>query len=141
MNWRTEGVKVIRADAAERARLSRDAAGRATTFDFVGSGGCQTWIGTVTLLPNAETGPHHHGRHEVAVYIVNGRSEIRWGERLQFRVEVGPGDFVYFAPYVPHQERNLSASDLLDFVVVRSDGEGIAIKLDALPVEQPETLF
>jgi uncharacterized RmlC-like cupin family protein len=77
----------------------------------------------------------------VAVYVVKGRGEIRWGDRLEYRAEVGPGDFVYFAPCVPHQERNLSASDLLDFVVGRSDGEKIAMKLDTLPVEQPETLL
>jgi uncharacterized RmlC-like cupin family protein len=41
----------------------------------------------------------------------------------------------------PHQERNLSAEDLLEFVVVRSDNERIAIKLDTLPVEQPEIVF
>jgi uncharacterized RmlC-like cupin family protein len=141
MNWRTEGVKIIRSDAHERARLPPTGTGRATAFNFAGSGGFQTWIGTVTLQPNAATDPHHHGRHEVAVYVVKGHSEIRWGERLEYRAEVGPGDLVYFAPYVPHQERNLSASDLLDFVVVRSDGERIAVKLDTLPAEQPETLF
>jgi uncharacterized RmlC-like cupin family protein len=127
--------------AEERARLPPTSPGRATAFDFVGSGGCRTWIGTVTLQPSAGTGPHHHGRHEVAVYVVKGRGEIRWGDRLEYRAEVGPGDFVYFAPCVPHQERNLSASDLLDFVVGRSDGEKIAMKLDTLPVEQPETLL
>ena len=141
MNWRMEGVKIIRSDAQERARLPPIGPGRATASDFVGSGGCRTWVGTVTLQPSAGTGPHHHGRHEVAVYVVKGRGEIRWGDRLEYRAEVGPGDFVYFAPYVPHQERNLSASDLLDFVVVRSDGEKIAMKLDTLPVEQPETLL
>lgn len=141
MNWRMEGVKIIRAGAHERARLPPCGTGRATAFDFAGSGGCQTWVGTVTLQPNAETGPHHHGHHEVAVYVVRGHSEIRWGERLEYLAEVGPGDFVYFAPFVPHQERNLSTSDLLDFVVVRSDSERIAVKLDTLPAEQPETLF
>ncbi|HUH83979.1 MAG TPA: hypothetical protein VLX85_05185 [Stellaceae bacterium] len=51
--------------------------GRATAFDFSGAGGKETWIGTVTLPPLAETGLHHHGRHEVAVFVVKGRSEIR----------------------------------------------------------------
>jgi uncharacterized RmlC-like cupin family protein len=138
MDWRTQGVVIARADAQERAMAA--AGGRATAFDFVGDGGRQTWIGTVALQPDAQTGAHHHGRHEVAVYVVRGRGEIRWGGRLEFRAEVGPGDFVYFAPHVPHQERNLSAVDLLEFVVVRSDSERIAIKLDAQPVAQPETV-
>src|SRR5437870_10862643 len=115
-DWRS-GVTVVRAAAQSTIRLET---GRATAFDFTGAGGQKTWIGTVTLQPNAKTGAHHHGRHEVAVYVVKGRSQIRWGVRLEFAAEVGPGDFVYFAPYVPHQELNLDASETLDFVVVRS---------------------
>jgi len=72
---------------------------------------------------------------------VKGRSEIRWGERLEFAAEVGSGDFVYFAPYVPHQELNLDANETVDFVVVRSDNEKIVVKLDVVPVEQSETVF
>ncbi len=107
--------------------------GRATAFAFAGSGGRETWIGTVTLPPQAKTGAHHHGRHEVAVYVVRGRGCIRWGERLEFAADVGAGDFVYFAPYVPHQELNLDADAPLEFVVVRSDNERIAVALDIAP--------
>jgi uncharacterized RmlC-like cupin family protein len=138
MNWR-DAIRVVRADALEA--VARQASGRATAFDFAGTGGCQTWIGAVTLQPNAKTGAHHHGRHEVAVYVASGRSEIRWGERLEFAAEVGPGDFVYFAPHVPHQERNLSPGENLRFVVARSDNERIAFNLDVSPVERPETIF
>ena len=62
--------------------------GRATAFDFAGTGGRETWIGAVTLQPGSKTGAHHHGRHEVAVYVVKGRGQIRWGERLEFTSEV-----------------------------------------------------
>jgi uncharacterized RmlC-like cupin family protein len=140
-NWKTDGVTVVRAAAQERARLGPSGTGRATAFDFAGTGGQRTWIGTVTLQPNAKTGAHHHGRHEVAIYVIRGRSQIRWGKQLEFAAEVGPGDFVYFAPYVPHQELNLDASEALDFAVVRSDNEKILARLDVVPVEQPETVF
>ena len=135
--WRT-GVTVVRAAAQEAARLGPGGTGRATVVDYAGSGGQRTWIGTVTLQPKAKTGTHHHGRHEVTIYVVKGRSEIRWGERLEFAAEVGPGDFVYFAPYVPHQELNLDADESVDFVVVRSDNEKIVVPLDDRPVERPE---
>jgi uncharacterized RmlC-like cupin family protein len=135
MKWRTDGVTVVRG----AAMLGK---GRATAFDFAGSGGRETWIGTVTMQPNAKTGAHHHGRHEVAIYVVKGRSQIRWGEHLEYAAEIGPGDFVYFAPFVPHQELNLSASETVDFVVVRSDNGGIVVKLDdVVPVEEPEALY
>ena len=132
--WR-DGVRVMRAQALGKAMLGT---GRATAFDFTGTGGKETWIGTVAMQPKAVTGAHHHGRHEVAIYVVKGRSEIRWGERLDFAAEVGPGDFVYFAPYVPHQELNLSDTQTVDFVVVRSDNERIAVTLDVVPVDEPE---
>ena len=135
MKWRTGGVMIVRA----AAMLGK---GRATAFDFAGTGGRETWIGTVTMQPSAKTGAHHHGRHEVAIYVVKGRSQIRWGEQLEYAAEVGPGDFVYFAPYVPHQELNLDASGTVDFVVVRSDNGGIVVKLDdVVPVEGPETVY
>jgi len=138
-SWRTDGVRVVRAAAQESAR--REYAGRATAFDFAGTGGHQTWIGTVTLQPDQRTGPHHHGRHEVAIYVVKGRSEIRWGEQLEFSAEVGPGDMVYFTPFVPHQEINLDPGEPVDFLVVRSDSEKIAVTLALSAVEEPEKVF
>jgi uncharacterized RmlC-like cupin family protein len=139
-NWRSS-ITVMRARTLDQAMHGPAGTGRATAFDFAGSGGRETWIGTVALAPTAKTGAHHHGRHEVAIYVVKGRSEIRWGERLEFAATVGPGDFVYFAPYVPHQERNLDAVETLEFVVVRSDNEKIAVALDVVAVEQPEAMF
>jgi uncharacterized RmlC-like cupin family protein len=134
-----EGVTVLRAEALARARLA--GAGRATAFDFAGTGGSKTWIGTVTLPPNGGTGAHHHGRHEVAIFVVKGRSLIRWGGRLEFGTEVGPGDMVYFAPYAPHQESNPDRSEAVEFLVIRSDNERIATGLDVVPVEHPEIVL
>jgi uncharacterized RmlC-like cupin family protein len=70
-----------------------------------------------------------------------GRGQIRWDERLRFAAEVGPGDLVYFAPYVPHQELNLALDEALDFVSVRSNDDGIVVNLDVASVELPETMF
>ena len=64
---------------------------------------------------------------------MKGRSEIRWGERLEFAADVGPGDFVYFAPYVPHQELNPDDSETADFVVVRSDNEKSSVPSTTSP--------
>jgi uncharacterized RmlC-like cupin family protein len=135
-DWQTSGVKFVRAHSIQSAMSAPTGMGRATAFDFAGTGGRETWIGAVTLQPGSKTGAHHHGRHEVAVYVVKGRGQIRWGERLEFASEVNPGDFAYFPPYVPHQELNLSNDATLDFVVVRSDNERIAIDLDIVPAEQ-----
>lgn len=133
-DWRHEGVKVVRAAAT----LGQS---RATAFDFAGTGGSKVWIGTVSLPPNGRTTAHHHGTHEVAVYVSNGRSQIRWGDRLEFTTAVGPGDFVYFAPKVPHQEINLDSQEPVNFVVVRSDNAGTRVDLDIAPSEHPATIY
>lgn len=87
INWRTDGVKVVRAESLRRAMLGPSAIGRATAFDFAGAGGRETWIGTVTLQPHSKTGAHHHGRHEVAVYVAKGHGRYvgESGSSLQQR--------------------------------------------------------
>ncbi len=138
-NWRNDGVRVVRAAAQQSALAS--ARGRATAFDFAGFGSSKIWIGTVTMQPSGRTGAHHHDRHEVAVYVSRGRSQIRWGEHLEYATEVRPGDFVYFAPGVPHEEINPDPNEAYEFVVVRSDNSGIRVGLDIEPVGHPETVF
>ena len=139
-NWRT-GVTVVRAAKLGAAMGGASGPGRATAFDFAGSSGRRTWIGRVRMQPAAQTGVHHHGRHEVAIYVARGHGRVRWGARLEFAADIGPGDFVYFAPNVPHQERNLDDGETLEFVVVRSDNERIAVCLDVVPVDDPEMVF
>jgi uncharacterized RmlC-like cupin family protein len=41
---------------------------------------------------------------------------------------------------VPHQEINGSRDEVLECVLVRSDGESIVVNLDIAPVEQPENV-
>ena len=45
------------------------------------------------------------------IYVISGRARMRWGERLEFTAEAGPGDFIYVPPYVPHQELNGSPAE------------------------------
>ena len=97
--------------------------------------------GTVVIHPDAKTGPHHHGELESVIYVVSGRARMRWGERLEFTAEAGPGDFIYVPPYVPHQEINASPDDSLSCVVVRSGQEPVVVNLDMPAVEpNPEQI-
>ena len=72
------------------------------------------------------------------IYVISGRARMRWGERLEFVAEAGPGDFIYVPPFVPHQEINASRDEPLACVVVRNDQETIVVNLDIQPVELPE---
>ena len=57
-----------------------------------GVGAQKIWAGTVSIAPDAKTGVHHHGELESVIYVVSGRARMRWGERLQFVAEAGPGE-------------------------------------------------
>jgi uncharacterized RmlC-like cupin family protein len=72
---------------------------------------------------------------------VRGRARMRWGERLEFTAEAGPGDFIYVPPYLPHQEINASETEALECVLCRSDGEAVAVNLAIEPVEKPESVL
>lgn len=128
-DWQ-DGVRVVKAATLADTLGGPDGAGRTTAFDFAGTGGNRTWIGRVVLPPGGGNTRHHHGRHEVAVYVVRGQGEVRWGDGLEFGAGITTGDFVYFAPFAPHQELNHDPDAPLEFIVVRSDNEGIVVMLD-----------
>jgi len=113
---------------------------RAAAITHASAGANKLWAGTVTVHPDAKTGPHHHGKLESIIYVISGRARMRWGERLEFVAEAGPGDFIYVPPFVPHQEINASQDESLTCVIVRNDQEPIVVNLDIQSVEWPEEI-
>ena len=140
-DWRTDGVRVVRAGALDPNTPQTPGMHREAAIDAARAGAEKLWAGTVVIHPDAKTGPHHHGELESIIYVVSGRARMRWGERLEFVAEAGPGDFIYVPPYVPHQEINASDTEPLECVLVRSDNEAVAINIDVEPVEKPEAVY
>ena len=140
-DWKHDGVRVIPANQLDTNTAQTPGMNRAAAINFARVGAQKLWAGTVTIHANAKTGAHHHGHLESVIYVVRGRARMRWGEQLEFTAEAGPGDFIYVPPYVPHQEINASATEALECVLCRSDGEAVAINLDIEPVEKPETVL
>jgi len=139
-DWREHGVRVVKADALDTNTPQTPGMNRAAAITHARMGAEKLWAGTVTIHANAKTGAHHHGEVESVIYVVKGKARMRWGERLQFTAEAGPGDFIYVPPYVPHQEINASASEPLECVLVRSGQEPVVVNLDIAPVEPPEEI-
>ena len=138
IDWKTHGVKVIPGNALDPNTAQTPGMSRATAINQARAGAEKLWAGTVTIHPNAKTGAHHHGDLESINFVVKGRARMRWGERLEFVAEAGPGDFIYVPPYVPHQEINASSDEPLDCVVIRSDNKTVVVNLDIEPVERPQ---
>jgi len=139
--WKHDGVRVIPGNQLDPNVPSTAGMDRKAAINFARVGAQKLWAGTVTIRPDAKTGAHHHGHLESIIYVVKGKARMRWGEHLQFTAEAGPGDFIFVPPYVPHQEINASRDEVLECVLVRSDGEAVAINLDIEPVEKPETVL
>jgi len=128
---------------------------RAAAINLARVGAQKLWAGTVTIHPNAKTGAHHHGHLESVIYgthflsffvspflfpphqiwvliaakVLKGKARMRWGNALEFTAEAGPGDFIFVPPYVPHQEINALEDEALECVLIRSDGEAVAINV------------
>jgi len=140
-SWRDHGVKVIRGTQLDRNTPQTPGMTRAAAITHARTGAGKIWAGTVEVQPNAKTGPHHHGELESVIYVVSGRARMRWGDRLEFFAEAGPGDFIYVPPFVPHQEINARPDEPLTCVLVRSDQEPIVVNLDIPAVDQPEEVY
>ena len=138
--WKHDGVQVIPAGNLDTNTPQTPGMNRAAAIDFARAGARKLWAGTVHIHAGARTGAHHHGPLESVIYVVRGKARMRWGENLEFVAEAGPGDFIFVPPFVPHQEINASADETLECVLVRSDGQAIAVNLEIEPVEKPEAV-
>jgi uncharacterized RmlC-like cupin family protein len=139
-DWKHDGVRVIPGDQLDDNTPQTPGMHRAAAIDRARAGAEKLWAGTVTIAPHAKTGAHHHGELESVIYVVKGRARMRWGERLEYTAEAGPGDFIFVPPYVPHQEINAGADEPLECVLVRSGQEPVVVNLDIPSAEAPQTL-
>jgi len=137
-DWKYHGVRIVHAGELDTNTPQTPGMTRAAAINHARAGATKLWAGTVTINPNAKTGAHHHGELESVIYVHKGRARMRWGERLEFTAEAGPGDFIYVPPFVPHQEINASTDEPLECILVRSGQEPIVVNLDIPTIESPE---
>jgi uncharacterized RmlC-like cupin family protein len=141
IDWRTQGVRVIRSNTLDSNTAQTPGMLRAAAVNFPRVGSQKLWAGTVVIQPNAKTGAHHHGALESVIYVVRGAARMRWGERLEFVATADAGDFIFVPPYVPHQEINALSDAPLECVLVRSDNESVVINLNIDAAERHEEVY
>jgi uncharacterized RmlC-like cupin family protein len=135
-DWREHGIRIVRAGELDTNTPQTPGMTRAAAITHATAGANRLWAGTVVVQPNVKTAAHHHGELETVLYIVKGRARFRWGDKLEYVDEAGPGDFIYVPPFVPHQEINARSDEPVEAVVVRSGQEPIVVNLD---IASPET--
>ena len=137
-DWKHRGVRVVHGTELDPNVPQTQGMNRAAAVNFARMGAEKIWAGTVNIHPKAKTGAHHHGPVESVIYVVRGKARMRWGDRLEFTAEAGPGDFIWVPPFVPHQEINANDDEPLSCVLVRSGQEPVVVNLDIPVVEKPE---
>jgi uncharacterized RmlC-like cupin family protein len=138
LKWRDDGVRIVHNNQLDTNTPQTPGMTRAAAINRAMAGANKLWAGSVEIHPNAKTAPHHHGKLESIIYIISGQARMRWGEKLEFVADAGPGDFIFVPPFVPHQEINALTNEPLMCVVVRSDQEPVVVNLDIAAVEKPE---
>ena len=108
VNWRLNGVRVIKADQLDSNTAQTPGMNRAAAINAARVGAQKIWAGTVNIHPNAKTGAHHHGALESVIYVLRGKARMRWGEHLEFVAEADVGDFI-FVPPLCHIRRSMPA--------------------------------
>jgi uncharacterized RmlC-like cupin family protein len=75
----------------------------------------------IVIPPGGAAAPHLHRGYETALYILQGRVETFYGPGLQRSVVNEAGDFLFIPADLPHQPRNLSATEPARAIVARND--------------------
>ena len=91
------------------------------------------WMGETHVAPTTNSGDHHHGEAETAIYVVSGSPRFVFLEDGKEKVlQTGPGDYIFVPPYTPHREENPSPDTPAVVVIARSTQEGIVVNLPSL---------
>jgi uncharacterized RmlC-like cupin family protein len=101
-------------------------------------GSRKVWMGQTHVAPHTNSGDHHHGDAETAIYVLAGHPVFVFADGDdEVRLATEPGDYVFVPPWAPHREENPTGEDAV-VVIARSSQQGIVVNLPSLwaPVER-----
>ncbi|MDU0200465.1 MULTISPECIES: cupin domain-containing protein [Paenibacillus] len=75
----------------------------------------------LTIPPGKRAKAHLHEQHETAIYMLQGKSAMWYGEKLDQHMEVEEGDFLYIPAGMPHMPYNPSESESCTALLARTD--------------------
>lgn len=100
-------------------------------------GSQRLWMGQTHVGPSTDSGNHHHGDSETAIYVVSGNPVFVFLDRdgdqpVERRLETAPGDYVFVPPYLPHREENPDPDSEAVVVIARTTQDAIVVNLKTL---------
>ena len=113
-----KGVTRIR---AEKETMTRQKLPYFTGISKESTGAQGISMNRVIIPAGAKADPHYHKDFETAIYMLEGRVETRYGEKLKESILMEKGDFLFIPPGVPHQPLNLSDTEPAVAIVSRND--------------------
>jgi uncharacterized RmlC-like cupin family protein len=114
----TRDCVVVRSDEATAGRQGLDVFAGISAESAGAEAIC---MHLVVIPPGGRAHAHRHAGHETAIYIVQGRAEMRYGERLEKTLSVGPGDFLHIPAGMPHLPSNPSETEPCLGLLARTD--------------------
>lgn len=113
-----EGVVVVRpaGETMSRQRLPYFVGISAAT-----AGAKDLSMNLIIIPPAGSADPHLHKGYETAIYLLKGKVDTRYGDKLEKSIICEEGDFILIRPDVPHQPINLSATEPALAIVARND--------------------
>jgi uncharacterized RmlC-like cupin family protein len=92
----------------------------------------RVWMGQTTVAPHTNSGDHHHGDSETAIYVVSGHPVFVFAQDgEEVRLAASAGDYVFVPPFTPHREENPTDEEAV-VVLARSTQEAIVVNLPGL---------
>jgi uncharacterized RmlC-like cupin family protein len=101
-------------------------------------GSTKVWMGQTHVAPHTNSGDHHHGDTETAIYVLSGHPVFVFADGdTEVRLTTSPGDYVFVPPWAPHREENPTGEEAV-VVIARSSQEGVVVNLPSLwaPVQR-----
>jgi uncharacterized RmlC-like cupin family protein len=93
---------------------------RVTGVGITNTPATKIWFGRVSNEPGYRSLPHHHAECETGGMIFRGKGRIYFGEGYKEWVDMSEGDWVFVPPYMPHVEVNMSTTEELIWLTVRT---------------------
>jgi uncharacterized RmlC-like cupin family protein len=113
-----DGILTIRGSATHRSWNNIQ---YKTGLSAKNVGAKQLSMNVATIPPAGVAYAHIHVGFEVMLYILRGRVRHEYGPGCSHVLDNEAGDFIFIAPGIPHEVRNLSKTEPVVAVVARSD--------------------
>ncbi|GAA1612888.1 cupin domain-containing protein [Actinoplanes couchii] len=119
----------LSADTAQTSGMRRVEAISGSTV-----GSRNLWMGQTHVAASTNSGNHHHGASETAIYVVSGTPSFVFldEEHGEIRVDTKPGDYIYVPPWVPHREENPDPENEAVVVISRTTQDAIVVNVPDL---------